>query len=318
MAIGTTIFGLETLPQKNPNYDVSNKYSNTYFRVFGNGYDSSGQSVWQEHVKAAYDNEVRSIFMSHGWIVTETTNNASSARATKGRSNLYLHPQNFSGVCENMERERLFESLKNASTFKCRVVDVYEEIYDMTDEQLAELLERKRDVITSDLLEEFTTKRRNLYITDIGLFGVNGKIAKKHSVKRLAIDGKKSSSGKDDCTVGICLKFVSSIFDELVNNGKIVTAKTKNDLGYRTAKKGDPSMKNSSDGNSTVERLQYAIKQLKKHNIEFSVKNEKSGHLHCRRKSDDKLVQFWAGTGKIMDCENRGIHNLIKLLTECA
>ena len=66
------------------------------------------------------------------------------------------------------------------------------------------------------------------------------------------------------------------------------------------------------------ERLQYAITQLEKHNIEYSLKNEKSGHLHCRRKSDDKLIQFWAGTGKIMEHEERGIHNLITLLTECA
>jgi len=68
----------------------------------------------------------------------------------------------------------------------------------------------------------------------------------------------------------------------------------------------------------TQDRLKYAIEQLEKHNIEYSLKNEQSGHLHCRRKSDDKLIQFWAGTGKIMEHEERGIHNLITLLTECA
>jgi len=77
-------------------------------------------------------------------------------------------------------------------------------------------------------------------------------------------------------------------------------------------------MKHSNAKNSTEERFQYAIKQLKKHDIEFSVKNKQSGHLHCRKKSDDKLIQFWTGTGKIMGHENCGIHNLIKLLTECA
>lgn len=77
-------------------------------------------------------------------------------------------------------------------------------------------------------------------------------------------------------------------------------------------------MKQSKTEASPKERLQYAIEQLKKNEIEFSLKNERSGHLHCRKKSDDKLVQFWAGTGKIMGCEAKGIHNLIKLLTECA
>ena len=73
--------------------------------------------------------------------------------------------------------------------------------------------------------------------------------------------------------------------------------------------------------NSTTlktERLKFATTQLEKHDIEFSIKNEQSGHLHCRRKSDDKLIQFWAGTGKIMGFEELGIHNLIKLLTKNA
>jgi len=74
-------------------------------------------------------------------------------------------------------------------------------------------------------------------------------------------------------------------------------------------------MKKSNTGSSALERLQYATKQLQKHGIEFSLKNEQSGHFHCRRKSDDKLMQFWAGTGKIMGHEERGIHNLINLLT---
>ncbi len=65
------------------------------------------------------------------------------------------------------------------------------------------------------------------------------------------------------------------------------------------------------------ERVEYAIKQFEMNNIEYSLKNVQAGHFHCRRKSDDKLFQFWAGTGKIMGYDNiRGIHALIKLLSE--
>ena len=64
-------------------------------------------------------------------------------------------------------------------------------------------------------------------------------------------------------------------------------------------------------------RIQFAIEQFEKHNIEHSLKNEQIGHFHCRRKSDDKLFQFYAGTGKIQGYENkRGIHNLIRLLDD--
>lgn len=68
------------------------------------------------------------------------------------------------------------------------------------------------------------------------------------------------------------------------------------------------------------ERLAYAITQPQTHGIEFVLKNEATGHIHCRRKRDDRLVQFWAGTGKIYDPKShygdseRGIHALIKYL----
>ena len=64
-------------------------------------------------------------------------------------------------------------------------------------------------------------------------------------------------------------------------------------------------------------RIQYAIEQFEKHEIEYTLKNEQTGHFHCRRKSDDKLFQFYAGTGKIMGYDKaRGIHALIRLLDD--
>ena len=63
------------------------------------------------------------------------------------------------------------------------------------------------------------------------------------------------------------------------------------------------------------DRIAFAIKQFEKHDIEYTLKNEQPGHFHCRRKSDDRLFQFWAGTGKIYGYDRlRGIHSLIKLL----
>ena len=233
------VIGLGAMPEKNRNSDVRGKYSKTYFRIEGNGYYANGSMPWPEHIKASFLREVEDIFAAQGWVVTKSERNYVSSTATKGRSSLYLHPQNFRGVCENAEREFLLETLRDAKTFVCGRVDVYAEIHDMTDEQLEELLQSKRNIIESELLEAFTTKRRNLYITDIGFFGVDGKIAKRHSIRRLAIDGEKSHIGQDDRTDVICYTFVSGIFEELVRSKKIVTAQTKNGLGYRTTRKSD-------------------------------------------------------------------------------
>lgn len=61
------------------------------------------------------------------------------------------------------------------------------------------------------------------------------------------------------------------------------------------------------------DRIAYAIKQLEAHNIEYALKNSTTGHFHCRRKTDDALIQFYAGTGKIVGRNVRGIHNLIRV-----
>ena len=65
------------------------------------------------------------------------------------------------------------------------------------------------------------------------------------------------------------------------------------------------------------DRIRYAIQQLEANGIEYVLKNDSTGHFHCRQKSTDKLFQFWAGTGKILGFQNlRGIHNLIKILNK--
>lgn len=83
------------------------------------------------------------------------------------------------------------------------------------------------------------------------------------------------------------------------------------DLGYHEWAKEQHKKRVADNPN----RIQYAIEQFEKHGIEYTLKNEETGHFHCRRKADNKLFQFYAGTGKIMGSERmRGIHSLIKLL----
>ena len=225
------------LPDSNINADVAGKYSDTHFRISKNGYDSSGRTEWEENTRIAYENEVNAILGANGWTVHKSERGGVSSTATKDRNFLYLHPQDFSGVCENAEREKLVEAFKNAETFACTTIDVYREIFDMTDEELTNTLENARETIENELLEAFTTKRSNLYISAIGSFGADGNVGKRHSVKRLAIEGENSQHGVDRRTEGICAAFASDVFKSLVDSGKIVSSKTKNGIGYRSANK---------------------------------------------------------------------------------
>lgn len=64
----------------------------------------------------------------------------------------------------------------------------------------------------------------------------------------------------------------------------------------------------------TPSRIEYDIQQFENNEIKYQLKNESIGHFHCWRKSDGKLFQFWAGTGKILGYNKRGIHLLVKEL----
>nr|WP_024835483.1 hypothetical protein [Clostridium sp. 12(A)] len=67
----------------------------------------------------------------------------------------------------------------------------------------------------------------------------------------------------------------------------------------------------------TPERIEYCIKQFEDNGIEYNLLNKEIGHFHCHRKSDGKLYQFWAGTGKIRGLESvRGIKELMRILLQ--
>lgn len=66
--------------------------------------------------------------------------------------------------------------------------------------------------------------------------------------------------------------------------------------------------------NKNPSRMEYVIKKFEEYGIKYELKNEEICHFHAWRKSDDKLFEFWAGTGKIKGMEERGIKNLIQIL----
>lgn len=62
-------------------------------------------------------------------------------------------------------------------------------------------------------------------------------------------------------------------------------------------------------------RIAYATKILVEHDVEFTIKDETAGHMQVWRKSDDKVFNFWAGTGTIesKNYPKKGIHNLVHI-----
>jgi hypothetical protein len=226
----------------NPHKGKSGYYSNVHFRIDKNGYTGQGWSdekkignEWVSELKQAFADEIKSLFTAHGWTFHNSERNCICATVVKGKSNLYLHPQDFSGVCENGEIETVRGFLTGADTFMLRAVDIYEEIYDMSDAELTAKLDSEREMIRSEILAAYVTKRRNLFVDGAG---PALSIGRRHGVKRLAIANRRSYSGVDDCTDGICQNYAANVFQELLDSGAIVSGKIKNGTGYRSVPKG--------------------------------------------------------------------------------
>lgn len=163
----------------------------------------------------------RSLFQSAGWDL-QPGGDSTSDTVTKGWQELYLHPMNFSGIIEMDEIPAIQELLKDAKSFCCYGFDCYERYWDITDEEYLAQLETKREEITHEILERCRTKRKNLYIT--GPVALN--VAQKFSVHRLC-----DKEGKHN----LANRFVGELMEQLVQDGLLVTRKTRNGPGVRTA-----------------------------------------------------------------------------------
>lgn len=189
-------------------------YRKVYFRIHTEGYVTGWSS---DSDKAVFKEESRRLFKSLGWTLTLGHNGCCDTVA-KDRQDLYLHPNSFSGVLDEDNIQSLQEQLSKAQAFRCYHVDCYEEYRDLSDEGYRAELETKRDEITGYILEKCRTKRSNLYVV--------APVAEKFEVRRLYDKDRRNQIGK---------QFVAGLMAQLLQKGWLVSAKTSQGEGIRTA-----------------------------------------------------------------------------------
>jgi len=189
-----------------------------YFRIRTNGYASSWMS---DADRMLFREESRRLFQESGWTLRAGENGVCDT-VTKDRQDLYLHPNSFSGVMDESNIQPLQEQLSEARTFRCYACNRYEEYMDMSDEEYRAALEAKRDEITVFVLEQCRTKRTNLYITD----PVALRIAEHFEIRRLCDRSRHNAVG---------IRFMSELIDQLLRQGRLLTAETDYGKGIRTA-----------------------------------------------------------------------------------
>lgn len=163
----------------NPDLDYQKEYADIYFRVETKGYGYPCFSFTPED-RDAFEKDVVDIFTALGWECLEEAHNGVCARWVHGQSSLYLHPQSFSGVVLKNEVKQVAEALLKAGSFELYHVDLYDTIYDISDEEQECYMSAFGDKIKEELAEKCATKRRSqFYLVDTVCENFAGRFGRK-------------------------------------------------------------------------------------------------------------------------------------------
>ena len=216
-----------------PNKDYENEYVNVYFRIDTKGYDYPDFSFTEED-RAAFNKDITKVFSLLGWTYEKPEISGACQTWHKGKSNLYLHPQNFSGEVLKNEVKTIAEALGNNNSFKLRWVDLYGTVYDITDEEYEAVLSKKDEEIRNAALEQCRTKRKTQFYY---LDGVVKNLSDKFRLNRIGIDDGKHYG------IGQTGKHITNIMYQLIEEGYIISARNNNGMLVRTLNKTEQKQK---------------------------------------------------------------------------
>ena len=193
------------------------EYVEVHFRIHTPSYDPYKR--WDEERIGMFDTECKTVFERLGWSMTSQRHSGSCATVRKGKSHLYLHPQDFSGEILKSEVVSIAEALSRADTFALQLVDLYETVYDMTDEAYAAYLDGREEQIRGEVLKASKTTRRTRYYRD---YDVACHVAGIVRLRRIGEDdGRYGGAGKT-------ANHIVGVIDELIAEGYLATATSRN------------------------------------------------------------------------------------------
>lgn len=194
----------------NPDKDYGNEYVNVHFRIETKGYGYPSFSFTEED-ESAFDMELVEVFTSLGWKCEKESYNGRCATWYKGKQHLYLHPQDFSGEVLKNEVKQIAEALEKRNTFYLRWVDLYETVYDMTDQEYEITLSQRDEEIKKAILENCkTTRTSKFYYTS----DVVREFCNRYAIKQ---------TGKEKCSE-ITMTHITKVVWKLIIMGYLVSA----------------------------------------------------------------------------------------------
>ena len=197
------------------------KLLNVYFRLESGyvwGGDHPGMS---EEKEDAFFAEIRQLFTGAGYEL-KSNEYTECPDIVKEYTDLYCHPMDISGYCEESRIPEIEAILAKGTTFSHRCTDTYGQVYPYNREQEIEYYRQTyRDHIENSLLSLFTTKRSNLYK------------CKKEIIERIANQNRINTVKH---TIGIsygdpCETYVKEVYKELVDKNVLIESEKHLDDG---------------------------------------------------------------------------------------
>ena len=209
-------------------------YTNCYFRIEA-GY-AWGSGMSEEKTHAFYD-EIKTLFTGEGWTIRPYPH-GNCVDVIKGKTCLYVHPQEVSGPCLDALTGEVEAILKRGATFSYIVTDRYETMQDLTDEETAAIYHDETESIDAHLLAAFTIdKPRQYYIIKSTLINLGA------ILHIPTVNHPQYSRGTEPID-----EILAERFRLLVNQGRITIPEGRPDLARTVRKRKARKKEDASQG----------------------------------------------------------------------
>jgi hypothetical protein len=203
--------------------DYGNEYAKVFFRVNVKGYGYPSFMFTDEDEKA-FDGEIERIFTGLGWEIDRQGYNGACSEWKNGNSELYMHPQNLSGIVKKNDIKKVAQAIED-SNIELRWVDIYRTFYDVSVEEYEQMLAQYESKIIALVLQRSKTPRVNKAHP---VCCVTSDVARQIECDRLG-DGEQGKSDK--------VKYIEKVISSLVEKGYLVEYKQDGAWYIRTINK---------------------------------------------------------------------------------
>ena len=200
------------------------QYYKTHFTI-ESGY-KWGEGMAPE-LRDRFFGEMIDLFSKAGWEVQPAERSSICPTVRKDGNELYCHPMELSGPCEEHLQEEVMTLLNFAENCQLVGVVVSDQVYSVSDEQYFQALNTVRGDIEKDLMSAFDTGSRMRFFP--GYYDKVDDVAYHYYIKTL---DRPTGISSDDPH----MKYIHNVFHDLIQQGKII-CKANDTHGklYRTA-----------------------------------------------------------------------------------